>query len=100
MTLRFKKLSFLNDDEIEYLYYLRDKLVNGLKWKAKIAKSVNYINLEQLWIKGVLFVFPSGEMIWEDDTFEDELKDIRQRLNDDEISAAEEGFWLGYLDES
>jgi hypothetical protein len=48
MALKLKKLSFLNDDEIGYLYYLRDKLVNGLKWKAKFAESVNYINLEQL----------------------------------------------------
>ena len=74
--------------------------MNGLKWKAKLAKSENYINLEQLWIKGVLIVFPTDEMVWEDDTFEDELRDIKQRLDDDEISAAEEGFWLGYLDES
>ena len=48
MGLKSKKLSFLNDHELEYLYFLRDKLVNGLKWKARNAKSVNYINLEQL----------------------------------------------------
>ncbi len=45
-------------------------------------------------------MFPTDDMIWEEDTFEDELKDIKRRLKDDEISAAEEGFWLGYLDES
>jgi len=30
-------------------------------------------------------VFPTDEMVWEDDSFEDELRDIKRRLNDDEI---------------